>query len=310
VEIVRRFTRTMYLFGASSSLALHLIGCTEQGTTGLEKVKLDISNRPDLTAVIETQLVVYGAEGRVEHEYNHSQTVAGKFDGSGIARPVARLRSFAVDSTSGTPVLITYLAVPATGELAYSYDQTTIDSLGRTIRMVATGPSDGSPVTDSYGYVNGALATWDHSSWAPASGGYLLKSQALNSYTNGALMATVFTNISTTPVPTQTLTSRNFRAHLAALSGRAIDKVACALAPNSAFGATPCLHEGLVFAGETIVLGGATVLGAPSGGTAVAVWTGAYFVGWGLWTDAMYGFLHCINSGGGGKPRGTKLVPQ
>lgn len=308
MEIVRRVTRNVYLFGASSSLALLLVGCSEQRTTGLEKAQLDISNRPDLTAAIETQLTVYGAEGKAAQTYSRSETVEGKFDRSGIARPIKRLRSFAVDSTSGTPVLITYLAVPATGELSYSYDQTTVDSLGRTIRMVATGPSDGSPITDSYGYVNGVLATWDHSSWAPASGGYLLRSQALNSYTNGALMATVFTKISTTPVPTQT-TSRNLGSFLADMSIGAIDRVACALTPNSAFATVPCIHEGLVFGGETVVLGTATVLGAPSGATAVAVWTGAYMVGWGLWTDAMYGLLHCINSAGGSKTR-TKPVQQ
>jgi hypothetical protein len=309
VKSVRRFNRSMYLFGASSSLALLLFGCTEQRATGLEKAMLDISNRPDLTAAIETQLVVYGGEGKAEQTYSRSQTVEGKFDRSGIARPITRLRSFSVDSTSGTPILITYLAVPTTGALSYSYDQTTVDSLGRTIRMVATGPSDGSPITDSYGYVNGVLATWDHSSWAPASGGYLLKSQALNSYTNGALTATVFTKISTTPVPTQT-TSRNLGAHLADLSSRAIDKVACALAPNSAFATVPCIHEGLVFGGETVVIGAATVGGIPSGGTFLAVWTGAYVVAWGLWTDAMYNLLNCINSAGGSKPRPKPIQQQ
>lgn len=310
MEIVRGLTRKAYLLGAAS-LAVLLVGCAEQRTTGPERAKLDIiSSQTDLVAVLDTRLTAYGADGKVQQRSGQSQTVGANFDPRGYARTVTpALRSFTVDSSGATPVLITYLAVPATGTLSYSYDETTVDSLGRVIRTIATGPADGSPVTDSYGYVNGVLATWDHSSWAPTTGGYLLRSQALNSYTNGTLTATVYTSV-TTSVQPRTLTSRDVGTQFVAFSERAFDRVVCALAPKAAFASVPCLHAGLVLAGETIVLGTASALGAPSGATAVAVWTGAYMVGWGLWTDALYGFLDCVHSGGGGKLRGTRPVPQ
>lgn len=303
MTIAKGLTRTAYRFGASS-LALLLIGCTEQGATAPDKAVLDISRRPAFTATIATHVTIYGKGGTTQ-QYDHSQEVEATFkDGIAHATPLGRLKSLAAPGgvTSDGVVIAPVLALVGGAE-AYNYDETTVDSVGNVIRLVATGPANGGPVTDSYAYMNGVLTAYNHSTWLTASGGYVLSTQTLRGYSAGGTPVAEITSIITPAPAPRTITSRDIGAKFAAFSRTTFDRVACALAPNSAYASAPrCLRSGLAFAGETIVLGTATVL-VPEATAALAIWGGGYVVGWGLWTNGLHEFLSCIDSGGGGKLR-------
>jgi len=91
-------------------------------------------------------------------------------------------------------------------------------------------------------------------------------------------------------------TSNSTGTQFASLPGKALDRIECWLTPQSAFAALPgaCTRQGLVFAGETFVMGVGTV-GLFPAIEIIGPWAiHGYFVGWGLWTSSMYDLLHCL----------------
>lgn len=294
MEIVRKLNRPAYLLGA----ALALFGCAEQQPTAV-KAKLDISRASAFNATIASTVTVYGEGGKVQQS-KLSQQVRANFK-NGMARATASgPKSFAVDgAVTSDGIVVAPVVAMVDGSESWDYDVTTVDSVGNVIRLIATGPEDGSPVTDAYAYVNGQLAKSYHSVWTPVYGGYVLSSQSLDSYTSGgAISGSIDSRIETSGVPQ--ITSRDIGAKFAAFSRTTFDKVACALAPESAYAAPACTYEVVKFSGETIGLGIATAIFPWGAATAVVAAAGTgYVMGFGLWTAGLHDMLACINANGG-----------
>jgi len=291
VNIVKGLTRTRYLLGAF--LAVLIIGCGEQRATGPERAKLAMA--PTFTVV--SDFTTYGDGGKVSSVGQSAQQLTAVVRG-GIARATfaKQLKSYTVDGgVTSDGIVLTPVVGVVTGGLALNYDETTIDSLGNQLHTVGTGPSDGSPVTEAWSYVNGTLVSYEYSYWNAVSGGHVLSLQVLNGYSPaGSLVATISSKLSGTSQ--QLLTSRSFTGKFA----DALTRVACALAPKVAYAYVPaCTKQGLVFLGETVVLGAAS--------TEPITYAWAYLTGWGLWTAGLYDFLNCLNGAGGGKLRKATL---
>ncbi len=118
----------------------------------------------------------------------------------------------------------------------------------------------------------------------------------ISSYSGGLLTGQVY---STVHASTLTTTSnQSVGTKLAALPQRALTKVACWLAPESAYAAESCGYRGGMFLGATVGLAIATR--TPISTTAQVV---GYLSGWAGWTDAMYSWLDCVTRAGAGQVR-------
>jgi hypothetical protein len=183
-----------------------------------------------------------------------------------------------------TPVLF----VP-TGDLWSNYDETVTDSQGNLVRVVATGPADGSPVDEVWVWVNGAPAIRMSSTWRAVYGGYTLATQTITGFTRDLYPAIRFNSV---VGGTTTISSNS--SPLVSQFAAALGSVGCWLAPTLAYAETSgCTRQWLVLAGETFGLGVGTYFFPELFFIHPIAIGGAYITAWGTWTSSLYDALHC-----------------
>lgn len=311
---------------------------TKKVPTGIAaQRKVDLTKRPELTAIITTvvrsrdksgKLVLrskgsrrvtatwVGGQARVNKSSNVSSgNVRGVFasmvdDGSASFAQYAGDSRYTNDPASMTPVLAL-----ASGSGGHNYADTTVDSNGNVLEFYGWSPYGApAPITDAWAYRNGQLLAQYHASWAPVSGGYVLADQIVGSYVNGSLAGSIESytggggggsggdcNVNPNGCVMMTNDGASLGDRVAAPFLLALNKVGCWLGPNVAYASVSCGVEAAWFGIHSFTVYESTVTGA------AFVEGGWYLVEWGVWTRSLYEMLACFDSKGNqiSGPRGA-----
>jgi hypothetical protein len=203
-----------------------------------------------------------------------------------------------------TPDLTPILAVQD-GTYDDSFDESAIDENGNNVQAVATTNSYGTPITDIKTYLNGSLATKWHFNWIAVDGGYVLRYQTLTSYTNGAPVGNVFTEVEW-PIEYAQGGSHHTLTTPLRFAANGIKKFVCALGPTEAYAFWSCANEKIGFARDTFLhvtttVGFVAVFSDPVTGALVAVTPGTAALAIATWTASRHSWtaslvtmLRCI----------------
>jgi hypothetical protein len=294
LKIDRRIIVGAHLLAA----ALLFAACADKGTVApSSSPPLDLSKAKSFDATVVSTIEAINPEGGISTKRELSQKVKAKLRAGGNFR--GNILPINGDPSGDYEPAVTPVVALATDELWSDFDETIVDSAsGRTIRIVARGPGNGSPIDNVWVWVDGVPGVRMSSVWRPAVGGWTLYRQTITGFGGGfePIMRVTSTVNSSTTLYTG---NASFGSQVAALPGKALDQIACWLTPESAqaMTLTACWYQAGLFTAETFGMGVGTafLFSALPAAAPVSPWViTAYVSGWGLWTDSLYSLLDCL----------------
>ncbi|HVE77266.1 MAG TPA: hypothetical protein VNA89_00260 [Gemmatimonadaceae bacterium] len=175
------------------------------------------------------------------------------------------------------------------GEMSDAGIDELVDSTGARWRIESVAPALGAPVSAVFTYRNGALLADAAFRWRRVTGGWVLASQSVAAYGDGARLAQLETHLVDDP---SYYAGNGILGQPLALAATAVRRLACVLGPTTLYAQQSCLRQGIGLVSTSFLLAGATV---SMGGTYPVSWIalGGYLALWGRWTADLMAYTEC-----------------
>lgn len=287
-----RITSSIATGGYLLAAAMFLVGCADKQATSPDESPLDLTRAPSFNVAVASTIETTDPETGTVSRREFTQKGKAKPHAGEFRANIAPIG----DPNAPYDPAVTPVVALETDALWSDYDETFVDSAsGSLIHIIARGPGNGSPVDNVWVWVDGQPRVRMNWVWRPAVGGWTLYRQTITGLPYN--YEPTIRIVSVVNSSNNIYASNGFGARLGSVSATALDKIACWLGPKVAYAnIAACWHQAAIFAGETFGLGVGTVLLVPNLPAFINPWAiGAYFTGWGLWTDSLYSLLDCLD---------------